>query len=446
MTITITSGNAGATDFIGYLAAFDATFTASGRGVFSQGLGGEYALADSSISDSATLSSQGVIIGDSLSYSLDTHTVTGIINDIQFGYGVTSTATDSPMLVDLDMAQVDFTVEFDPQLDDGDTVNDVLYGLLGLAAAGVAPTDALEALLATDDITYIGSAGKDRFTGYDHDDVLVGKGGNDGLWGMGGDDRLFGGAGRDVLDGGDGDDRLDGGDGGDQLKGGAGNDTILGGAGDDKIFGHAGSDTITGDAGNDVIDGGAGFDTINGGDGDDTIRGSNGNDTLKGGAGLNRINGGDGDDTISGGNDDDAIAGGNGDDIIRAGDGDDQIAGGAGDDTIKGNAGADTILGGDGADVIDGGADDDTLTGGAGEDSFVFTGDFGVDRITDFTAGEDTLDISALTGEAQSLTDFLAASTEDTTGLVYDMGGDGENVIVLVGVTANDLGASDFLF
>ena len=85
-------------------------------------------------------------------------------------------------------------------------------------------------------------------------------------------------------------------------------------------------------------------------------------------------------------------------------------------------------------------------TGGAGEDSFVFTGDFGVDRITDFTAGEDTLDISALTGEAQSLTDFLAASTEDTTGLVYDMGGDGENVIVLVGVTANDLGASDFLF
>lgn len=68
---------------------------------------------------------------------------------------------------------------------------------------------------------------------------------------------------------------------------------------------------------------------------------------------------------------------------ISSGSGDDTIDGGRGDDKIDGGAGDDSIFGGLGAD---------TLTGGKGYDIFVYDGK-GQDKITDYTAGEDTVSI-----------------------------------------------------
>jgi Ca2+-binding RTX toxin-like protein len=65
--------------------------------------------------------------------------------------------------------------------------------------------------------------------------------------------------------------------------------------------------------------------------------------------------------------------------------------------TIVGTANADQVTGGAGVDVITGGAGNDTLTGGSGADIFVITGGltaFGLDVITDFTVGTDTLRVT----------------------------------------------------
>jgi predicted extracellular nuclease len=64
---------------------------------------------------------------------------------------------------------------------------------------------------------------------------------------------------------------------------------------------------------------------------------------------------------------------------------------------ITGTAGRDTLVGTAGDDIINGGEGADTLTGGAGKDIFVYQSmrDAG-DTITDFTPGEDRLDLHAL--------------------------------------------------
>lgn len=74
---------------------------------------------------------------------------------------------------------------------------------------------------------------------------------------------------------------------------------------------------------------------------------------------------------------------------------------------ITGGAGSDTLVGTDADDIIDGQAGDDRLeaigdgfdelTGGAGADVFVFDGDGQLDRVTDFTAGQDSIDLRAIT-------------------------------------------------
>ena len=69
------------------------------------------------------------------------------------------------------------------------------------------------------------------------------------------------------------------------------------------------------------------------------------------------------------------------------------ITSGSGDDTIDGGRGANKIDGGAGDDSLyGGGIGNDTLTGGKGADIFVYDGK-GHDVITDYTAGEDTLQV-----------------------------------------------------
>ena len=64
------------------------------------------------------------------------------------------------------------------------------------------------------------------------------------------------------------------------------------------------------------------------------------------------------------------------------------------DDLIVGGAGNDTLSGSGGDDVLMDGAGQDRMTGGAGADIFVLAKDGATDTITDFTPGQDRLDLS----------------------------------------------------
>ena len=236
--------------------------------------------------------------------------------------------------------------------------------------------------------------GDDRVWGQGHADVILGRSGDDRLWGGGGDDRIDGGEGRDRLWGGGGADALDGGSGGDDLRGGAQGDALRGGEGADRLDGEGGDDLLIGGAGADVLIGGAG--------GDD-LRGGGGRDRLDGGRGADALDGGSGDDTLIGRKGGDTLDGGRGRDELDGGAGVDRLSGGAGHDALAGGGGRDRIDGGRGADVIAGGGGRDLLTGGAGRDVFVFgpRDARGVDRITDWQGRLDSIDLTALDGDAR---------------------------------------------
>lgn len=163
--------------------------------------------------------------------------------------------------------------------------------------------------------------------------------------------------------------------------------------------------------------------------------------------------GGAGDDLIAGGDGMDRLLGEDGNDRVNGGADDDSLSGGAGNDILRGDAGTDTITGDDGNDVIYGGAGKDIMTGGAGTDRFVFGADDSKaggsvrDVITDFTAGVDKLDLTAL-----DITDYATQISFKTVGsglIVYaDTDGDGfdysDFAVQLTGVSA--LQAGDFIF
>ncbi|MFM6182399.1 MAG: calcium-binding protein, partial [Dolichospermum sp.] len=100
--------------------------------------------------------------------------------------------------------------------------------------------------------------------------------------------------------------------------------------------------------------------------------------------------------------------GGAGNDSLTGGDGKDSLTGGAGNDTLTGGADSDTLTGGAGNDSLTGGAGSDNLTGGAGNDIFGYTAlndsnagnltgaDLTFDTITDFTKGQDKIDVTGL--------------------------------------------------
>jgi len=229
---------------------------------------------------------------------------------------------------------------------------------------------------------------------------------------------------------GDGADLLEGGNGDDMLYGGAGADQLLGGSGQDQLWGGLGMDDLSGGTGEDWLDGGWGDDTLSGNSGEDVLAGGDGSDRLYGGSDDDELDGGEGDDTLSGSTGDDMADGGAGDDLIAGGDGMDRLLGGSGNDRLNGGAGNDTLEGGEGDDVLVGSIGKDMMTGGAGADQFSFAvGDSrpggGVrDVITDFTSGEDTLDLGAL-----GITDYAAQVSTQMIGsgmiLYVDLDHDG---------------------
>ncbi len=291
-----------------------------------------------------------------------------------------------------------------------------------IRAAFVLPLN-VEAVIATSAIAH-------NFTGNALDNLLVGNAGAD---------TLNGGAGNDTLEGGAGIDRLLGGIGDDVYVIDATADVIVEAAGqgfdtvrtlratfvlplhveavvatdatarnftgntlDNLLLGNAGADTLTGGTGNDTLYGGDGVDRMLGGFGDDEYVVTLGDVVFEAaGQGIDLVSARDGVAYVLGlyienlflegatllngtGNTLDNVIEGNGNANI--------LNGLIGNDDLAGNGGNDTLIGGAGADTLFGGADNDHFRFALATDSTLLASD----RITDFTAGQDRIDLSLI--------------------------------------------------
>jgi Ca2+-binding RTX toxin-like protein len=323
------------------------------------------------------------------------------------------------------------------------------------------------------DVLYLGTGNDFAAGGAGHDAIYGGGGANliytgygrDSIYGGSGADTVYGAGGGNLVLGHDGHDWLYASAGGDFLAGGAGNDVIYGGAGNDTIYLGMGNDFTGGGAGNDVIYGGAGANVIYTGLGNDTVYGGSGADAIVGsGTGTNILLGNDGNDTVYAGNSGDFVAGGAGNDVLLGGDGNDVIylgagndfaGGGAGNDIIHAGAGTNRIYAGYGDDTVVAGYGRDVITGGPGADHFVFgsSAQIGIgaarDVITDFTAGVDKIDLSALGLQFIGAAGFsgVAGELRYIPGYVVgDINGDAVNDFAIELSGAPTLTADDFLF
>ena len=324
-----------------------------------------------------------------------------------------------------------------------------------------------------DNIT--GDSSNNTINGNSGNDTINGESGNDALYGNDGNDNINGGLGNDSIFGGLGADTINGGDGTDNLyytdsttgvtinlttninSGGTAEGDIISNIEklyasnyDDNVTGDSLNNTLSGNVGNDIINGEAGNDALYGNNGNDTINGGVGNDSIYGGLGSDIIDGGVGTDnsyytdsttgvTInlttninSGGSAEgdiisniEKLYGSNYDDNITGNSSSNSISGNVGNDTINGESGNDTLYGNDGNDQLIGGLGKDTLVGGLGSDIFTFTNlaDSSInssDLITDFTKGEDQINLSNLnftniTNDINQTDDSVLTYYYDTT-------------------------------
>ncbi|WP_264211859.1 M10 family metallopeptidase [Leisingera thetidis] len=213
-------------------------------------------------------------------------------------------------------------------------------------------------------------------------------------------------------------------------------ENLISGSGRDRVTGNSADNSIRTQAGNDTVNGRGGNDTIKGGSGHDKLSGSFGDDKLIGGAGGDQLFGGSGRDRLEGSDGSDGLYGEEGTDRLYAGKGSDKLVGGLGDDFV---------FGGKGSDRLNGGFGNDVLTGGRNGDVFVFRGNHGDDRITDFDSGADheAIDLSSIS-TLNSIADVRAASVNTADGMLITTGS--ESSILLEDVRIRDLGADDFIF
>ena len=298
----------------------------------------------------------------------------------------------------------------------------------------------------------IGTEFNDTVSGLDGNDVVLGNAGEDVLSGNNGNDRLYGGDDADTLRGGSDNDQLFGDSGDDLLGGDAGDDFLIGGDGDDTLFGANGIDRLFGGDGEDFLSGGNDVDLLRAGDGNDTLRGGADNDRLFGDNGDDLLGGDGGDDVLFGGAGNDRLFGGNGsdylngqagEDSLNGGNGNDRMLGGADSDVLNGGAGDDRLFGNSGTDILSGGEGADVLTGGGGADSFAYDLGSGLDSVTDFASGLDTILVDAALG-VSSFGELQVLQRGANTLIRLEPGG--VDAMLLLGVTASTLTADDFVF
>ncbi|SFQ35267.1 M10 family metallopeptidase C-terminal domain-containing protein, partial [Pseudomonas borbori] len=142
------------------------------------------------------------------------------------------------------------------------------------------------------------------------------------------------------------------------------------------------------------------------------------------------------------------------------------LSGGNGNDTLNGSLGNDTLSGGAGNDRLIGGVGRDVLIGGSGNDIFDFDAfsEMGLtsttwDVITDFTRGQDRIDLSTLDANTATVandafTSLIGSATAFTTAgqlklvgtILYgntDADASAEFAIQLTGI--NSLSTADFI-
>ncbi|WKN21811.1 M10 family metallopeptidase C-terminal domain-containing protein [Azotobacter vinelandii] len=262
-----------------------------------------------------------------------------------------------------------------------------------------------------------GSAADDDLTGTPLAEILLGADGDDRLHGAGGDDLLDGGAGRD---------RLTGGSGADLFR-------IANREDSHRTASENLADRIRDfDPDEDRIDLSAlGFSGLGDGHGGTLLLQVSGERTyLKSfeadaegrrfelaldGDLAGRLDSGNllfAAAPLEGSAADDDLIGSAAAEILTGADGDDYLHGGAGDDILDGGAGRDTLAGGSGADLF---------RFSAREDSHRTSGESFADRILDFEAGTDRIDLSALGfgGLGDGRDGTLAVQVNDTGTLTY---------------------------
>ena len=356
------------------------------------------------------------------------------------------------------------TIFFGGSRGDDNIANNVQRGVL--VDGGVIPGER-PAVSGAFDITGT-TPGPDLMIGGRGDDTLIGEGGQDTLESFKGNDLLRGGNAADLLDGGPGADTMEGGGGNDVYRVDNTGDVVteLANEGIDTVFfekiaSYALPDNVEnaeltearvilnlqGNELDNVLNVelaqrvGGGSETpprqvviVEGNDGDDEIIGSNAeaslqfDDLLRGGAGNDEIFGNAGRDRLQGNEGADTLRGGAGDDSLTAGlgvDGQDrnELFGGTGDDLLiasHGQFAADDLLdGGAGNDTLEARGGANILTGGTGDDTFLFetvnTSTPGAtDQITDFTSGEDVVDVSQAVEGGRTL-EFIGSANFDGT-------------------------------
>jgi Ca2+-binding RTX toxin-like protein len=134
----------------------------------------------------------------------------------------------------------------------------------------------------------------------------------------------------------------------------------------------------------------------------------------------------------------DNLTGTSGNDIINGSEGDDVLTGLRTNDVLNGDDGNDILSGGKGSDTLNGGLGNDTLEGGGGNDVFVLGAGLGVDTISDFGNGQDTIQL------INSLTFGQLSISSGTNGTLIRVAGTGEVLASVTGVAPNLIGSEDF--
>jgi len=208
------------------------------------------------------------------------------------------------------------------------------------------------------------------------------------------------------------------------------NDILVGTNSDDTIIDMDGNDTIVAGAGNDTIFAGKGSDFISGGDGVDTLHYGLSNAAVNVNLGTSSATGGQGNDTLV--NIENVV----GSDLA------DTLTGNAGNNTLDGAAGADTLRAGAGNDTLIGNAGNDNMSGQGGNDVFRWMANVfnsadvtfgGIDKITDFNAG-DKVDFTSALEAIMQVNGVALGSTASNVAL-----GHAFNATTNVCMSGNDL-------
>jgi Ca2+-binding RTX toxin-like protein len=330
-----------------------------------------------------------------------------------------------------------------------------------------------------DNVEHLKLQGQDAINGWGNDlgNSLYGNDNSNMLVGNGGRDVLDGGKGADLMIGGDDDDIYFVDNVGDVIWEFSGQGTW------DNVYSSISYDLKLGSDLEHLhlLEQGGAIDGT-GNELHNTIDGNSSKNTLKGGAGNDWIDGKGGNDTMYGGEDDDTFIVDSFNDVVieYANQGNDKVfstathfltsnvetlilqeEGGAingygnddAENSLYGNSfandlggygGTDYIHAGGGKDTVDGGTGNDYLWGDSGNDTFRFHGTFGNDVIQDFKAGGDH-DIIEL--DHNQFADFAAVQAVMVQGVGQTtIALDANHSIVLTGVNAADLTASDFQF